>query len=152
MRKHTPVKTPRKKKKNLYMTRDSVRLKNKKLRLWRKYTKTRGLFDRNNYDQCKNKLRNLTRKLRSDYERKISEGSKEKPKMFWSYAKSRLKTSEQIASLIKPDGTIAKSAEDKAETLNNFFSSVFTVEDIENLPAKPPTYKRHARFNQAQPL
>ena len=49
MRKHTPVKTPRKRKKNLYMTRDSVRLKNKKLRLWRKYTKTKGLFDRRNY-------------------------------------------------------------------------------------------------------
>ena len=139
MRKHTPVKTPRKRKKNLYMTRDSVRLKNKKLRLWRKYTKTKGLFDRRNYDRCKNELRELTRKLRRDYETMISEGSKEKPKMFWSYAKSRLKTREQITSLTKPDGTTAKSAKDKAEALNDFFSSVFTVEDIENLPAKPPT-------------
>ena len=64
---------------------------------------------------------------------------KEKPKTFWCYAKSRLKTREQIASLIKPDGSIAKKAADKAETLNNFFASVFTVENLEDMPPAPPS-------------
>ena len=46
MLRHTPVRTPRKKKKNLYMTQEAVRLKNKKLRLWSRYMKTRSALDR----------------------------------------------------------------------------------------------------------
>ena len=60
------------------------------------------------------------------------------PKTFWSYAKSRLKTKEQIPTLTKPDGSTASTASDKAETLNNFFASVFTVEDLNNMPTAPP--------------
>ena len=137
MLRHTPVRTPRRKKKNLYMTQESVRLKNKKLRLWRRYMKTRGAFDRRNYTQCKNSFRALTRRLRRDFEIDISNKSKEKPKMFWCYAKSRLKTRDQIASLTKPDGSTAKTAAEKAETLNNFFASVFTDENLNDLPSKP---------------
>ena len=105
MEKHTPLKTPKRKKKNLYMTNESRKHKNKKIRLWRKYMATRSTYDRNNYTRCKNSLRALSRKLRRDFELDISQDMKEKPKVFWSYAKSRLKTKEQISSLTKPDGS-----------------------------------------------
>lgn len=134
---HTPLKSPTRKKKNLYMTRESSKMKNKKIRLWKRYMSTRSSYDRNNYVRCKNTFRALTRKLRRDFELAISKGMKEKPKLFWSYAKSRLKTKEQISSLTKPDGSTARTAEDKAEALNNFFASVFTVEDVENMPPAP---------------
>ena len=62
---------------------------------------------------------------------------KDKPKVFWSYAKSRLKTREQISTLTKPDGSVAATPQDKAETLNNFFASVFTVESLTNVPPAP---------------
>ena len=62
---------------------------------------------------------------------------KEKPKKFWNYVKSRLKTKEQIPSLTKPDASMAKTAPDKAETLNDFFASVFTIEDRNNMPSAP---------------
>jgi hypothetical protein len=137
MLKHTPLKIPIKKKKNLYMTKESRKFKNKKIRLCRKYMSSRSTFDRNNYVRCKNKFRALSRKLRRDFELDISQGLKEKPKVFWSYAKSRLKTKEQISSLTKPDGSTATTAEDKADTLNNFFASVFTVEDTKNMPDPP---------------
>ena len=100
---------------------------------------SRSTFDCNNYVRCKNKFRALSRKLRRDFEINISQNLREKPKVFWSYAKSRLKTKEQISSLTKPDGSTATTAEDKAVTLNNFFASVFTVEDTNNMP-DPPEY------------
>lgn len=137
MEKHTPLKTPKRKKKNLYMTNESRKKKNKKMRLWRKYMATRSTYDRNNYTRCKNSLRALSRKLRRDFELDIAQDMKEKPKVFWSYAKSRLKTKEQISSLTKPDGSVATTAPEKAETLNNFFASVFTVEDLNNMPSAP---------------
>ena len=137
MTKHTPLRTPAKKKKNLYMTRESRRLKNKKIRLWRKFLSTKSSFHWNNYTQCKNSLRALSRKLRRDFELDITKDMKQKPKVFWSYAKSRLKTRERISTLTKPDGSAATSAPEKAETLNNFFASVFTVEDLSNIPPAP---------------
>ena len=135
MEKYTPYKTPRRKIKNLYMTRESRKLRNKKIRLWKKFLFTRASYDRNNYVRCKNKFRSLSRKLRRDFEMNISTEMKEKPKLFWNYAKSRLKTREQIPSLTKPDGTSATTAPDKAETLNNFFASVFTIENLTNMPS-----------------
>ena len=133
----TPVKTPAKKKKNLYMTQEARKLKNKKLKLWKKFLSTRSSYHRNNYTRCKNSFRALSRKLRRDFEIDISKDMKDKPKVFWSYAKSRLKTKEKISTLIKPDGSPASSPEEKAETLNNFFASVFTVEDLNSIPEAP---------------
>ena len=49
------------------------------------------------------------------------------------YAKSRLKTKPQIPALLKPDRSKASTLKDNAETLNAYFSSVFTVEDIQNI-------------------
>ena len=59
---------------------------------------------------------------------------KENPKLLWSYAKSRLKNKEQISTLIALDGTVAASPQAKAEALNEFFASVFTVEDLNTIP------------------
>ena len=59
MMKYTPLRTPAKKKKNLYMTREARRLKNKKIKLWRKFLATRSSYHRNNYTRCKNSFRAL---------------------------------------------------------------------------------------------
>ena len=37
-------------------------------------------------------------------------------------------------SLSKPDGSKASTSKDKAETLNAYFSSMFTVENIQSIP------------------
>lgn len=137
MLEETPWKVPRAAKKNLYLTREANRVKSQKNKLWRKYLSTRSAFDNRKFKMCKNKLRSLTRTLRKDFERKLSENSKHKPKLFWNYAKSRLKSRDNISSLKKEDGTNAISAEDKAETLNKFFASVFTLEDLHTIPAAP---------------
>ena len=39
-----------------------------------------------------------------------------------------------IPDLQAPDGEWAKDDKEKAETLNKYFGSVFTVEDIQSLP------------------
>ena len=138
MVRYTPLRTPKKKKKNLYMTREAQRVKNKKIRLWKKFLATRSTYDRNNFTRCKNSFRALTRKLRRDFEIDISKVVKEKPKLLWSYAKSRIKNKDQISTLIKADGTVAASSpQAKAEALNEFFASVFTIEDLNSIPPAP---------------
>ena len=120
------------------MTNRAMCLKNKKRRLWIRYLASKSRYDRNNYIKCKNDLRELTRKLKRDYEQELARIAKSKLKAFWKYAKSRLKTNPQILSLSKPDGSKESTSKDKAETLNAYFSSVyssvFTVENIQNIP------------------
>ena len=97
--KHSPMSTQPKKKKNIYMTNEAIRLKNTKGRLWKRYITTRTKFDRENYIRCKNGLRALIRTLRSNFEQNLALNIKSNPKMFWKYAKTRLKTKQSIPSL-----------------------------------------------------
>ena len=135
---YTPLKTTPRKKKNIYITKEVEKIRASKRRLWRKFCTTRATYDHRNYKIQKNKLRALSRKLRSDFERDLSRNVKEKPKMFWKYAKSRLKNKERIPALMT-NGKKCVTPIEKAEALNKFFVSVFTKEDVENIP-EPPQY------------
>ena len=132
---NSPLTTPPKKKKNLYMTSEAIRLKNTKARLWKKYVSTRSNFDREKYIKCKNKLRQTTRILRGDFEKTLAGNIKVSSKSFWKYAKSRLKTRSTIPTLDKPDGSKAETPREKANVLNKFFNSMFTIEDVDNIPS-----------------
>ena len=67
-------------------------------------------------------------------EKKVASLSKLNPKAFYQYINNKLKTSENVSSLIKSDGTLTTNDLEKAEVLNDFFSSVFTTEDVSNIP------------------
>ena len=137
VKKHSPLRSKKKSNKNIYMISDATRLKNKKLRLWKRYVVNRTKDDRDNYMRCKNNLRALTRSLRKDFENDLARNAKEKPKLFWKYANSRLKTRSQITSLKKPDTSYAATEKGKADTLNDYFASVFTEEDLSDIPSVP---------------
>ena len=130
---------PPKQNKSIYITNEAIRLKNAKHRAWKRYLSTRTKHDRDSYTSIKNKLRNLTRHLGSSFEMKMTGHVKLKPKLFWKYAKSRLKSRQSIPSLTKPDGSKATSAKDKTQALNDFFTSVFTDENLHNVPSMPTT-------------
>ena len=53
--------------------------------------------------------------------------------LYWKYIKSRKQDSVSIGTL-KDSGLIAASAKDKAEMFNETFCSVFTKEDLDNIP------------------
>ena len=136
MEKHSPLNKSPKERKYIYMTAEAIRLKNAKSRLWKRYVATKTKFYRDKYIRCKDNLRSLTRKLRRDFEQNVASMIKSKPKVFWKYAKSRLKTKPTISTLSKPNGIKATSYKDKAETLI-FFSSVFTLECLHDIPTAP---------------
>ena len=123
-----------KKKKNLYMTSEALRLKNKKNHLWKRHVRTKSSYDHLAFIKCKNKLRNLTRDLRASYETSVANQIKNKPKVFWRYVNSKLKTREKIPILKTVDGSLSVSPREKAETLNSYFSSVFVDEDLTSVP------------------
>ncbi len=75
-----------------------------------------------------------TCKLTRQYERDLIKGVKKNPKAFWKYAQSKTKSRSGINDLEKGDGGLTQSDEEKADVLNTFFTSVFTQEDLTNIP------------------
>lgn len=115
------------------MTRDILELRRSKKRLYRKYCKTKSRIDHVNYKTINNSLSKLTNKEQRKYEQKIINDSKNNPKAFWKFVNSKSKTKEGICEL-EWDGKIATSDKEKANALNSFFASVFTIEDENSIP------------------
>ena len=111
-----PKKTLEKKQKSIYLSQDTIKLKDKKAKLWRQYKKTRGNYDLLQYKRAKNKLRSLTRSQRINFENNLAKDIKTQPKKFWAYVKSRTKTRCKIPSLRTKESKASTAAE-KAEAL-----------------------------------
>ena len=107
------------------MNGDALRLNNKKQKLLKKYASSRSSNVYTKFVKCKNQLRSLTRNLRKNFEKTLASKSKTSPKPFWSYVKSKLKSRIKVPTLTKSDGTKAYNSREKADTLYNFFGSVY---------------------------
>lgn len=124
-----------KQKRSLFMTREALALKKRKDRSFKRYRQTESEEDHRKYKRDRNKLRSLTRKLRTDFEKRLVSDLKRSSKPFWKYCKSRIKSQGRIGKLIKSDGDEALASADKVTEFSQFFASVFTKEDMQNLPA-----------------
>ena len=111
-----------------------MKLKDLKLKQWNKYKQTKSIADFNIFKISRDQLRSTTRRLRKEFELKLTADIKRKPKPFWKYIKSRLKTRPDIPTLNLSNEQQAVTSLEKAVSLNNYFSSVFTEETTENIP------------------
>merc|ERR1711972_1147553 len=68
------------------------------------------------------------------FERNISKEIRNNNKLFWRYVNAQRTTKSTIPDLKRPDGTLATKDKEKAELLNLQFNSVYTKEDLKNIP------------------
>lgn len=129
-----PLDVPRRKL-CIFMNQRALNLRNRKRKLWNKYTRSSSRDDYLHYCQIRNELRNLTRRLRSNYENKLVSRAKENPRQLWKYINSQLKVHPSIDSIRNPDNTISHSDGEKCESLNGYFAGVFTREDLSSVPS-----------------
>ena len=59
---------------------------------------------------------------------------KSNPKAFYQYISSKMLKKEGIANLIKENCDLTSNDKEKCDVINDFFSSVFTAEDLNNIP------------------
>ena len=135
----------RKKGLNALLDRKALATRKKKYRLWKRYLTTKDGEIYKEYCRCRNQVRRQTRKIVKANEKGIAAKVKTNSKMFWKYVNGRTKLRPAIPELYKTHKqnplNMAKSDEDKAETLGRFFSSVYSKEpnwswilDKENKP------------------
>ena len=135
-----PKKKPPRKKRNLYMTEEALKLRKKKERLWRRYLLTGRDIDYTEFSRCRNMLRNMTRNLKRTFENGLASKLKKNPKAFWAYVSSKVKTSPGIGTLKVGNGKLAETDQDKAHALNSHFVNVFTHEDLSVIPDPDKEY------------
>ena len=80
------------------------------------------------YHYFRNQVNAEVRKAKVSKEIKISKYTKTNPKVFYKYVNSQIKSIEKIANLLKDNNEYTESDQEKADTLNKFFSSVFVEE------------------------
>ena len=87
------------------------------------------------FEKASNKLRCLTRNLRTHHEQLMVSNIGKNPKSFWRYINSHMKTRSNIDSIQRLDGSIATSDQEKAGILNSYFASVFTDKNLSSFPS-----------------
>ena len=124
----------KKSKKPKWFTGEVKKSVRKKYYLFMKYLKSDASYDYWKYIEARNACNRTIKKAKREYERKISHECKSNPKRFWQYVQSKTKCSTGISPLDKGNGNLAYDNVEKANILNDYFSSVFTRENVENVP------------------
>ena len=147
--KHVPLKKRRAKNRPLWMNRNIIRTIRKKRRLWKVYTKSRDYDELLAYKSVEKTVQMSVKKAKRKFERKLAKKAKKNPKEFYAYIKSKSSNRESVGPL-KDGEKIITDNNDIAEKLNDFFSSVFTKEDLSKLPTPLLAYTGSSPLSNIQ--
>ena len=73
-------------------------------------------------------------------EKRLGENIKTDRKRFFKYARSKMKVKESVGPIEDDQGNLIKDEKQMATIFSNFFKSVFTREDIANIPEPEQIY------------
>lgn len=117
-----------------WMSKSLLKKIKKKYHLYKRYLLTKDGIDYQRYIFARNECAKKVRKAKRENEKKIAKGCKKNNKMFWKHVRTKTKANSGISPLDKGNGETATGDAEKANILNDYFSSVFTRENVTNLP------------------
>ena len=94
-----PKKRRRVKNRPLWMRQNVIRVVRKKKRLWKMYQATREYEEYLAYKNVEKEVRGLVPKAKRKFERKLAKEAKRKPKLFYSYIKSKMANRQSVGQL-----------------------------------------------------
>ena len=125
----------------LWMNKNTMALIKKKHNAYKRWINTREGKNYEKYKKLSNKVKAATRKITKAFEKKLVDKIKTNPKAYWNYVNSKKKCKIRINSLRNPDGELTEDDTEKVDILNKFFTSVFTKEDLTNIPELNDDYQ-----------
>jgi hypothetical protein len=117
---------------NKYLPLDIQRLINKKKLAWSLYKKSRRDSDKRTFRGLAKLVRVRIEAYRKEREECILKSAS--VKKFYAYVKDRMNPEMRLGPLRDSEGTLIINDSNKAEALNKFFHSVFTMDD-NNMPS-----------------
>ena len=115
------------------MTKNTAEAIDKKRRAWTKLRNCNNPENCDNYKNQRNLCTNNIRSAKQDYEKNICLNVKDKPKVFWSYIKSKSKTRDKVCDLMQDDGSLTVNNSEKADVLNKFFLQASSYVKIQTM-------------------
>ena len=105
-----------------------------KARAYRKYSQTRDENDKIEFERIRRETKKLIRNSKRNLEIYIANSSKSNPKEFYNYVRKKKVLSSNIGPLAMESGQHTENNSEMANILNDYFASVFTVEDSSTQP------------------
>ena len=99
-----------------------------------KYCQSKEGRDYLEYTKARNAAKTESRRAIREYEKEIAKQAKQNPKKFYQYVNSKLRTKSAIGDLKADNGNMVDDDTQKAAMFNSFFGTVFTRENLQNLP------------------
>jgi hypothetical protein len=121
----------------IWMTKNVLRTIRKKRHLWKVYRETKDHAEYRAYKKVEKTVKDSVRKAKKAFEKNLAKDVKKNPKAFYSYLKAKTSNRQSVGPL-KEDGVVVTDDEKQAKILNQFFTSVFTKEDLADLPHLDP--------------
>ncbi len=117
--------------------RNVQRMRRRRQRAYNRQRKTKQDVHRKRYQVLRNQVKQVIHKAHEDYINDILnlENQQKAPRKFWSYIRARGKDDVGVAPLMTDDGLVT-TGEEKAKVLAKQYESVFTEEDLSNMPNK----------------
>jgi hypothetical protein len=122
-------------KQNKWITRAVIKCRRAKNKAWIKFKESGNdpiAFTK--YKEMQKKSQNIIRLAKRNFEQKLAKNVKNDNKSFFAYVRSKQRTVEKVGPIKDSIGNIITNDRDAACLLNDYFSSVFTMEDIHNIP------------------
>ena len=132
--KFVPLRKQGKRSRKKHLSKEAIRKIAHKQMLWRVYKHTGHVEDYTNYKEALNLATTEIRKSKRTFEKKLAGNIKNDSKSFYAYVRSKQKVRDKVGPLENNSENIISEGFQMAEVLNEYFSSVFTTEDINSLP------------------
>ena len=123
-------KSSKHKKKAPWMSYKAVRLIARKHKLFKKYKSVKHPA----YMKAARAASVEIRRSKRSFEKKLAMNIDSDRKSFYAYVRSRSRSRHTVGPLVNDQGDVTNSPHDLAEKFNIYFSSVFTAENLSNLP------------------
>ena len=117
-------------KKPIWMTNRALKAVRRRHQMYRKYKDPKHPA----YVKSAKTARRLLNEAKQQFEVKLAKNIKEDRKSFFAYARSKTKSKVNTGSLANSNNELVNEPRMKAEMLNDFFSSVFTLENDTGMP------------------
>ena len=92
------------------------------------------MLNEEKFNKCRNKITADIRNAKRDFETKLAENIKEDSKSFYAYVRNKSKGRTKVGPVKDEVGNLVSDSKEMANLFNDYFSSMFTKENLKNIP------------------
>ena len=107
-------------------------------RKWKTYKQTGSVRDYDAYKMERNRLVDLIRTSKTKYEQRLIGDMKHNPNLYHGHCRRTLKTKQGVTNVVNGEGVLTETEQETAESLNQYYHSVFTRDDGAQAPPAFP--------------